>query len=339
MKIKPPTKITVVVVVAAVELLEFDTPAEQTTDEYKDYFIKCKVKGNAMPTFMWSYKNQTIKDKTKSEKYSVEEGGLLVRNVTHLDAGKYTCRAFETTSKSSVSGEKEINLKVRHKPVFKTHMEGDPVEMYVFKSDSISLNCRNSAEPPANMTWSFEDASFLNPYEDYMVTFTEVKKLGLYSCTARNTLGKVTRRFRLIEGFKPKTPSGLAVGEIGENFIKLKVDAGDPADNLIGYRVEYVTKAVEPGTRKTYESFDMINFNTTTGPFALENLMPDTEYMTKILARNRAGNSNYTDTMVVRTKPLVVITGAAQPSSGGLVLHRFLLLSAAAYVIASLLGQ
>lgn len=43
----------------------------------------------------------------------MQEGGLLVRNVTHLDAGKYTCRAFETTSKSSVSGNTVIDLKVR----------------------------------------------------------------------------------------------------------------------------------------------------------------------------------------------------------------------------------
>lgn len=46
-------------------------------------------------------------------KYSVVEGGLLVRNVTHLDSGKYTCRAFETTNKSSVSGSTVIELKVR----------------------------------------------------------------------------------------------------------------------------------------------------------------------------------------------------------------------------------
>jgi len=46
-------------------------------------------------------------------KYSVTEGGLIVRNVTHLDSGKYTCRAFETTNKSSVSGSTVIELKVR----------------------------------------------------------------------------------------------------------------------------------------------------------------------------------------------------------------------------------
>lgn len=97
------------------------------------------------------------------------------------------------------------------------------------------------------------------------LTFTDVKKLGLYSCTAENILGKVTRQFQLIEGFKPKTPSGLMVGNVGENFIELNVDPGDTTDDLIGYRVEYVTKAVDASTRKTYESFDMINFNTTTG--------------------------------------------------------------------------
>lgn len=92
-----------------------------------------------------------------------------------------------------------------------------------------------------------------------------MKKLGLYTCTAENVLGKVTRRFQLIEGFKPKKPSGLSVGNVGENFIELKVDPGDSSDDLIGYRVEYVTKAVDASTQKTYESFDMINFNTTTG--------------------------------------------------------------------------
>lgn len=50
-------------------------------------------------------------------KYSVQEGGLLVRNVTYLDAGKYTCRAFETTTKSSVSGNTVIDLKVRRECV------------------------------------------------------------------------------------------------------------------------------------------------------------------------------------------------------------------------------
>lgn len=48
------------------EILEFDTPAEQITNDYTDYIIKCKVKGNTNPTFMWSYNGQTLKEKTSS---------------------------------------------------------------------------------------------------------------------------------------------------------------------------------------------------------------------------------------------------------------------------------
>jgi len=55
---------------------------------------------------------------TTGGKYSVLEGGLMVRNVTHLDSGKYTCRAFETTNKSSVSGITVIELKVRREYTF-----------------------------------------------------------------------------------------------------------------------------------------------------------------------------------------------------------------------------
>lgn len=48
------------------EILEFDTPVEQTTDEFSDYFIMCKVKGDTNPTFMWTYKDQTFKKKSTS---------------------------------------------------------------------------------------------------------------------------------------------------------------------------------------------------------------------------------------------------------------------------------
>lgn len=48
-------------------------------------------------------------------------------------------------------------------------MEGDIITMYVFKLDSINLTCYNSAEPPANMSWTFEGVAFTNPIENYMV--------------------------------------------------------------------------------------------------------------------------------------------------------------------------
>lgn len=311
------------------KILEFDTPVEQTTNEYTDYFITCRVKGTTNPTFMWSYNGQTLKEKTTSGKYSVVEGGLMVRNVTHLDSGKYTCRAFETTNKSSVSGSTEIELKVRHKPEFLSYMEGDPVDLYVFQSDSVNLTCQNSAEPVAKMTWSFNGKPFINPADHYIVTFNRPEKLGSYTCTAANNLGKITRRFNLIEGFKPKTPKGLTAARVGDNYIELQVDPNDKEDELIGYRVEYVTRVVEP-SGNTFESFDMMNFNTTEGPFALVNLKPNTEYITKILARNRAGNSEYTAPIVVRTSPEIVNSGAVATLAGGFLLGQLLTVIAGA---------
>lgn len=108
-----------------------------------------------------------------------------------------------------------------------------------------------------------------NTYEVYLiafiqVTFNKLEKLGSYTCTAENSLGKITRRFSLIEGIKPKTPSGLSIARVGDNYIELQVDPNDEKDELIGYRVEYVTKVVEQNG-KTFESFDMMNFNTTDG--------------------------------------------------------------------------
>lgn len=56
------------------------------------------------------------------------------------------------------------------KPVFLTNMEGDPVNMYVFHSIAVNLSCQNSAEPAANMSWSFNGNNFLNPADDYSVS-------------------------------------------------------------------------------------------------------------------------------------------------------------------------
>lgn len=55
------------------------------------------------------------------------------------------------------------------KPVFLNFMEGDPVDLYVFQSDSVNLSCQNSAEPAANMTWSFNGKFFINPADNYVV--------------------------------------------------------------------------------------------------------------------------------------------------------------------------
>jgi len=55
------------------------------------------------------------------------------------------------------------------KPVFLNHMQGDPVDLYVFQTDSVNLSCQNSAEPAANMTWTFNGKLFTNPADHYLV--------------------------------------------------------------------------------------------------------------------------------------------------------------------------
>jgi len=66
------------------------------------------------------------------------------------------------------------------------------------------------------------------------------------------------------------------------------------------------------------------------GPFALVNLKPNTEYITKILARNRAGNSEYTAPIVVRTSPEIVNSGAVATLAGGFLLGQLLTVIAGA---------
>lgn len=71
------------------------------------------------------------------------------------------------------------------------------------------------------------------------------------------------------------------------------------------------------------------------GPFALVNLKPDTEYTTKILARNRAGSSEFTEPIIVRTMP-TVITNSAPPTRFEGIFRQPLVYIAAAVLAAEL---
>lgn len=100
----------------------------------------------------------------------------------------------------------------------------------------------------------------------FQVTFNKPEKLGSYTCTATNSLGKITRRFTLIEFFKPKTPIGLSMARVGHNYIELKVEPGNKEDQLIGYKIEYEARALDP-VGETLKSFNEIDFNTTEGTY------------------------------------------------------------------------
>jgi hypothetical protein len=71
------------------------------------------------------------------------------------------------------------------------------------------------------------------------------------------------------------------------------------------------------------------------GPFALVNLKPDTEYTTKILARNRAGYSEYTEPIVVRTLPVIINSGAPPTLLDGFVRKCSFVIVAAATLFAA----
>jgi hypothetical protein len=64
----------------------------------------------------------------------------------------------------------------------------------------------------------------------------------------------------------------------------------------------------------------------------LVNLKPNTEYITKILARNRAGNSEYTEPIVVRTSPVIVTNGAPALFDGFLLQQLLAVIVAASFV-------
>ncbi len=82
------------------EDITFDhAPSPQHPIQNTNALIECRVSGDPTPEVSWIYRGLRLKP--TGGRYSFEQGGLRVLNVTTADNGLYTCQA-EVVSSSKI---------------------------------------------------------------------------------------------------------------------------------------------------------------------------------------------------------------------------------------------
>ncbi|CAD5111669.1 DgyrCDS954 [Dimorphilus gyrociliatus] len=128
-------------------------PEETVVALGNEAFFRCKSYGNPQPYQMW-YHNEFLLKTDKSSKFSIlNDGTLMISNVTHSDVGLYHCAAQNAVGKIE-SDVARLRIKGRKKegaepPVFIVK----PQSVEVLAGEFLTLKCAASGNPLPNITW------------------------------------------------------------------------------------------------------------------------------------------------------------------------------------------
>uniref|UniRef100_A0AAY4AME1 Neural cell adhesion molecule 1b n=1 Tax=Denticeps clupeoides TaxID=299321 RepID=A0AAY4AME1_9TELE len=186
-----------------------------TADMGHSTMLACDPDGYPEPTVTW-----TSMLLEAGEKYSFNDDGseMIVRDVTKLDEGDYTCIAKNKAGEH----EEELSLRVFMKPNI-TYMENKTTtEM----TEQITLLCDASGDPTPSITWSFGQRVFTEGEQssdgnvlvrsDSRVSSLTLKlpqytDAGQYLCTARNAIGQDAKFVHLEVRYTPKIQGSVTV--------------------------------------------------------------------------------------------------------------------------------
>merc|ERR1712226_570225 len=163
---------------------------EQHPRLYSNTLIECRVSGQPAPEVSWKWRGQRIQLRGR---YSQDQNGLRISNVTKADDGRYLCRA-EVPSKGRYD-ERYIDVTVYTPPTMRRPPDGEGIQGH-----EVSLTCIADADPNAKYDFYKDGNRNRVPSTDRVevdrdsgnIHFRPLMKddEGQYECVATNDVGE-----------------------------------------------------------------------------------------------------------------------------------------------------
>jgi len=271
----------------------------------------CNVKGHPFPTVTWKAKGKNIWNKASNhphEKYEMDGTSLIIKDISKSDQGKYLCKAVqiveeEVIVKESSFKEIVIKFKIEQKPSWITSASQD--QFYGYVTGKANMTCEAFAEPPANFTWTenhltghvMDGAVFTKDHKSTLqIPVDHHNIFGAYKCIAQNIHGRISKVVHLTEGAKPGTPY-IEIYKIFADGIMLRIQ--EPQAEMFlkvkGFQVEY--KEVN----KSWNESHLSELKLTSSIYLLQGLNPKTLYDIRARSRNKAGLSDPSNVIFIKT--------------------------------------
>ncbi|NXP68054.1 NEO1 protein, partial [Chloropsis cyanopogon] len=308
-------------------------PAPLTRLPGQSALFPCVAAGSPPPLIRWA-RNQEELPTDGSGRFQLLPGGVLeIRDVTEADAGTFTCIA--ESGNDTLEAQAELTVQVP--PRFLRR----PANIYAHESMDIVFECEVTGKPTPTVKW-VKNGDVVIP-SDYFKIVKEhnLQVLGLvksdegfYQCIAENDVGNAQAGAQLIildfdvaiptlpptsltsatndhlapatAGPLPSAPRDVVATLVSTRFIRLtwRPPASDPQGDNLTYSIFYTKEGINrervENTSRPGETQVMI-----------QNLMPETVYVFRVVAQNRHGPGESSAPLKVATQPEVQLPGPA----------------------------
>ncbi|NXE39264.1 NEO1 protein, partial [Ptilorrhoa leucosticta] len=293
----------------------------------------CVAAGFPPPLVRWT-RNEEELPTDGSGRFQLLAGGVLeIRDVAEADAGTFTC--IVESGNDTLEAQAELTVQVP--PTFLKR----PANIYAHESMDIVFECEVTGKPTPTVKW-VKNGDVVIP-SDYFKIVKEhnLQVLGLvksdegfYQCIAENDVGNAQAGAQLIildldvaiptlpptsltsatndhlapatAGPLPSAPRDVVATLVSTRFIRLtwRPPASDPQGDNLTYSIFYTKEGINrervENTSRPGETQVMI-----------QNLMPETVYMFRVVAQNRHGPGESSAPLKVATQPEVQLPGPA----------------------------
>ncbi|XP_042236936.1 Down syndrome cell adhesion molecule-like protein Dscam2 [Homarus americanus] len=248
-------------------------------------------------------------------------GSLVVVGARAEDEGQYLCEAS-----NGVGGGLSalVKLTVNAPPRFDSGLQQT---VSVRRGARASLLCHAHGDPPITLIWQAththaHDHSVVREVPggvrgELVIPSVKMEDAGEFTCTASNTYGTDSFLVKLVVQDVPGSPHGLRVSERGSRYLSVSwlppTTTHTPVDKYI---VQF-----KP-TRASWSDGEEVGVGGDMTTARLAPLVPDTQYLVRILAANHLGSSPHSEPLQVRTEgeapsapPTSVRADALSPTS------------------------
>ncbi|NXP29810.1 NEO1 protein, partial [Scytalopus superciliaris] len=295
--------------------------------------LPCVAAGFPAPSIRWTRNEEELLTEGSGRFQLLAGGSLQIRDVAEADAGTFTCIAESGNDTAAAQAE----LTVQVAPEFLKR----PANIYAHESMDIVFECEVTGKPTPTVKW-VKNGDMVIP-SDYFKIVKEhnLQVLGLvksdegfYQCIAENDVGNAQAGAQLIildldvaiptlpptsltsatndhlapatAGPLPSAPRDVVATLVSTRFIRLtwRPPVSDPQGDNLTYSIFY-----------TKEGINRERVENTSRPgdtqVMIQNLMPETVYVFRVVAQNRHGPGESSAPLKVATQPEVQLPGPA----------------------------
>ncbi|XP_073692711.1 hemicentin-1 [Garra rufa] len=253
--------------------------------------LPCEVQGFPRPTITWQREGVPVA--TGHRLTVLSNGALKFSRVTLGDAGTYQCLAQNEAG--TAMGRTNLILQVP--PVLSVPR----LEYIAVLGQPVSLECAADGQPKPEVTWHRErrpvvEGAHLRLFSNgtLHITSTQRSDAGIYTCSARNNVGRASHDLRLILQTPPQISAGQSEMSVIQGFQAL---LPCPAQGLPEPRVSWEKQGVPvsslPGKFTLLRSGELI----------IERAEPGDAGLFTCVATNTAGTAQRDIRLSVNMRP------------------------------------